>query len=150
MRARIVFSAVRKIRTPMDVSTEMDQRLCVNGDETTVEKLLAAAVDRTGKNDFGRNNYNYTNGDEKCHNTSAKITTKTVPISVTNNRDDHYGGGGGNRVRDECKSQSPPLYFGSTFRKTENAGDLQNESKVLVIYTGGTIGMIRNDENGEW
>lgn len=27
--------------------------------------------------------------------------------------------------------------------------DDENESKVLVIYTGGTIGMIRNDDNSE-
>lgn len=49
-------------------------------------------------------------------------------------------------------------YLGSTppqsFRRrcdsmTANEDGDQNESKVLVIYTGGTIGMIRNDDNSK-
>lgn len=49
-------------------------------------------------------------------------------------------------------------YIGSTppqpFRRrcdsmTANEDSDQNESKVLVIYTGGTIGMIRNDDNSK-
>jgi len=55
---------------------------------------------------------------------------------------------------------TPPSqsYLGSTppqsFRRrcdsvpSNEDGD-QNESKVLVIYTGGTIGMIRNDDNSK-
>jgi len=49
-------------------------------------------------------------------------------------------------------------YIGSTppqpFRRrcdsmTANEDGDQNESKVLVIYTGGTIGMIRNDDDSK-
>jgi len=49
-------------------------------------------------------------------------------------------------------------YLGSTppqsFRRrcdsmSANEDGDQNESKVLVIYTGGTIGMIRNDDNSK-
>ncbi|KAL4105333.1 hypothetical protein QTP88_020578 [Uroleucon formosanum] len=42
-------------------------------------------------------------------------------------------------------SQQPFRRRCDSMTKTED-GD-QNESKVLVIYTGGTIGMIRNDDN---
>jgi len=45
---------------------------------------------------------------------------------------------------------TPPQPFRrrcDSMTKTED-GD-QNESKVLVIYTGGTIGMIRNDDNSK-
>lgn len=30
-----------------------------------------------------------------------------------------------------------------------NLPDNQSEAKVLIIYTGGTIGMMRNEHNGE-
>jgi len=45
-------------------------------------------------------------------------------------------------------SQQPFRRRSDSMTKTED-GD-QNESKVLVIYTGGTIGMIRNDDNSKW
>lgn len=45
-------------------------------------------------------------------------------------------------------SQQPFRRRCDSMTKTED-GD-QNESKVLVIYTGGTIGMIRNDDNSKW
>lgn len=46
---------------------------------------------------------------------------------------------------------TPPMTFRrrSDSTTTIEDGD-QNESKVLVIYTGGTIGMIRNDENSKY
>lgn len=45
-------------------------------------------------------------------------------------------------------SQQPFRRRCDSMTKTED-GD-QNESKVLVIYTGGTIGMIRNEDNSKW
>lgn len=42
----------------------------------------------------------------------------------------------------------------SSLRRNVSKGNLMStdntESKVLVIYTGGTIGMMRNDNNGEY
>lgn len=42
----------------------------------------------------------------------------------------------------------------SSLRRNVSKGNLmssdETESKVLVIYTGGTIGMMRNDKNGEF
>lgn len=40
----------------------------------------------------------------------------------------------------------------STMRRNTSYGNLpdnQSEAKVLIIYTGGTIGMMRNEHNGE-
>lgn len=34
--------------------------------------------------------------------------------------------------------------------KSESKGSLVKESKVLVIYTGGTIGMVKNDNGGKF
>lgn len=36
-------------------------------------------------------------------------------------------------------------------KRNESYGSLENraEAKVLVLYTGGTIGMLRNDKNGK-
>lgn len=42
----------------------------------------------------------------------------------------------------------------SSLRRNVSKGNLgssdETESKVLVIYTGGTIGMMRNDNNGKF
>jgi L-asparaginase/Glu-tRNA(Gln) amidotransferase subunit D len=37
------------------------------------------------------------------------------------------------------------MSFSSDFEKSVSL-DVKNESKVLVIYTGGTIGMVRNEQ----
>jgi L-asparaginase/Glu-tRNA(Gln) amidotransferase subunit D len=39
----------------------------------------------------------------------------------------------------------PFLSFSLDFEKSVSL-DVKNESKVLVIYTGGTIGMVRNEQ----
>lgn len=80
-------------------------------------------------------------------NTYSSTSTPAIKIHGGNDHNDYLGG------------TSPSSILGSTppesFRRRCNSktgtddGD-QNESKVLVIYTGGTIGMIRNDENSEY
>lgn len=91
--------------------------------------------------------YYTNNGVDDTRDSSAKITV--TQTNLTFDVDD-----------DNDRQLQPPFsYYGSTppsqlFRKPENivkdsASNLQNESKVLVIYTGGTIGMIRNNENGK-
>ena len=35
-------------------------------------------------------------------------------------------------------------------QKEEEERMKRNEKHVLVIYTGGTIGMVRNTDNGQW
>lgn len=80
-------------------------------------------------------------------NTCLPTSTPAIKIHGGNDHNDYFGG------------TSPSSILGSTppesFRRRCNSktgtedGD-QNESKVLVIYTGGTIGMIRNDENSEY
>jgi len=68
------------------------------------------------------------------------------PFSLSSPSQSYYG------------STPSQTYIGSTppqpFRRrcdsmTANEDSDQNESKVLVIYTGGTIGMIRNDDNSK-
>jgi len=75
----------------------------------------------------------------------------TIAVSADNN--------GADSVTEQRPYVIPsPSYLGSTppqsFRRrcdsmTANEDGDQNESKVLVIYTGGTIGMIRNDDNSK-
>lgn len=40
----------------------------------------------------------------------------------------------------------------SEIKRNASYGNLPNqaEARVLVLYTGGTIGMLRNDKNGKW
>lgn len=113
------------------------------------------------------NNGHYTNGDDidysinnkdnSDHNDVIKMplskdtrpsnSTPAIRIHGGGDQNDYFGG------------SSPSSILGSTppqsFRRRCNSktgtedGD-HNESKVLVIYTGGTIGMIRNDENSEY
>lgn len=49
-------------------------------------------------------------------------------------------------------SQNSNVSSKSSLRRNTSYGDMiaseQMETKVLVIYTGGTIGMMRNDKNG--
>lgn len=129
----------------------MDLQSYLNGDETTT-----APEDRAGDDVVCYAN----DDDDDERDSSAKCTTRTSPTFDDGDDDDNDDDVCDRGVFGECKSQSQPSYFGSTppsqfFRKSESAvedsaGDLQNESKVLVIYTGGTIGMIRNDENSKW
>lgn len=46
---------------------------------------------------------------------------------------------------------SPNLKVNEEMTRNASYGNLENrtEAKVLVLYTGGTIGMLRNDKNGE-
>lgn len=46
---------------------------------------------------------------------------------------------------------SPNLKVNEEITRKISYGNLENrtEAKVLVLYTGGTIGMLRNDKNGE-
>lgn len=48
--------------------------------------------------------------------------------------------------------EAPQHYSKSSLRRNISYGNMpanSAEAKVLVIYTGGTIGMIRNNKNGE-
>lgn len=49
-------------------------------------------------------------------------------------------------------SQNSNVSLKSSLRRNTSFGNMiaseQMETKVLVIYTGGTIGMMRNDKNG--
>jgi hypothetical protein len=48
------------------------------------------------------------------------------------------------------ESTSPQSFRTRCDSMTAREDDDQNESKVLVIYTGGTIGMMRNDEDSKY
>lgn len=56
--------------------------------------------------------------------------------------------------RDRLNSILDPSYAPKILRKNksisraESSGSLVNESKVLVLYTGGTIGMMRSSKGG--
>lgn len=62
---------------------------------------------------------------------------------------------GGNRGGPETRGaprnelSPPPSFRRRCDSMTGDKDGDQNESKVLVIYTGGTIGMIRNDDDRE-
>lgn len=47
--------------------------------------------------------------------------------------------------------ESPNREVNSQMKKIASFGNLgnQNEARVMVLYTGGTIGMLRNDKNGK-
>lgn len=48
--------------------------------------------------------------------------------------------------------EAPQHYSKSSLRRNISYGNMianSSEAKVLVIYTGGTIGMIRNNKNGK-
>ena len=50
--------------------------------------------------------------------------------------------------------RSPKYHHKSSLKRNSSYGTLpaadKTEARVLVIYTGGTIGMMRNEKNGEW
>jgi hypothetical protein len=61
------------------------------------------------------------------------------------------------KVSDDCNRFNTiidPSYAPKKLRKNksitraESIGSLANESKVLVLYTGGTIGMMKNSKGG--
>lgn len=51
----------------------------------------------------------------------------------------------------QLSPESPNHAVNAQMKKVASYGNLENrtEARVLVLYTGGTIGMLRNDKNGE-
>lgn len=107
----------------------MNQPSQVNGEKTAVFQ------------DANRNGFS---GKDGISNVLDDTATPTIRIHNEDSQD---------------ASLNQQQYFGSTppqsFRRrcdsmTAREDDDQNESKVLVIYTGGTIGMMRNDEDSKY
>lgn len=48
-------------------------------------------------------------------------------------------------------AEAPKQITSAQMKRNESYGNLENraEARVLVLYTGGTIGMLRNDKNGK-
>lgn len=48
-------------------------------------------------------------------------------------------------------AEPPKPVSSSQMKRNESYGNLENrtEARVLVLYTGGTIGMLRNERNGK-
>lgn len=48
-------------------------------------------------------------------------------------------------------TEPPKQITNEQVKRNESYGNLENrtEARVLVLYTGGTIGMLRNEKNGE-
>lgn len=59
----------------------------------------------------------------------------------------------GNRtfLSSQLSPDSPNHAVNAQMKKVASYGNLENrtEARVLVMYTGGTIGMLRNDKNGK-
>lgn len=122
-------------------------------------------IDIAKPSNVTENNHCSINGNDSCKKTDDKSQIpNTIPTIELNDNDgkqfefkdhDDYERG---RLFSRSKSPSPSAHYSSTPPRTYRRrcdsttgvedGD-KNESKVLVIYTGGTIGMIRNDENSK-
>lgn len=78
-----------------------------------------------------------TNDESNGHQNDRGITIKTKSIPVQSSG-----------------SMGSPTTFSSSLKRNVSQGNLINsqikEAKVRVIYTGGTIGMVRNEQNGEF
>lgn len=114
------------------------QELNLNGGSGGGETATAVTGEKNG----------YTNGDHgikvKVHAPNSipaesQPSNAQLPVKTFGDRD-----GGDDLDSLGCQ----PFRIRSDSISNNENGD-QNESKVLVIYTGGTIGMIRNDENSK-
>lgn len=140
----------------------MDQQLknesSLNGNDLTPDEPI---TDDT-ENDCGRIIGNCSEGSR--FSTSSKNQASVygstrrelaVPLPEIIVHKDNYNDFSGRQMSPSqsfFRSSSP---LPQSFRRRSNSltttkdGD-QNESKVLVIYTGGTIGMIRNEKNSKY
>lgn len=98
------------------------------------------------------------NGNDARNTTDEKSAIVSTEINDNNGEQDDDDDGDGYDSKGMLPSSyqqvgaiSPPANFRKRCDSTTTVEDGdQNESKVLVIYTGGTIGMIRNNENSKY
>lgn len=76
------------------------------------------------------------NGNNLLTQSRQKIPTRRVSLSNLHNRM--------NQTKIDPFFEPKVLRKNNSITKTESIGSLAKESKVLVIYTGGTIGMVKN------
>lgn len=96
----------------------------------------------------------------KMHNTTESTVSiqsifAPLPMSPTQNRSSIFVQTTNTPATPESPNyNSTPnkLRVQSEMKRITSTGNIQSneqEAKVLVLYTGGTIGMIRNDKNGK-
>jgi len=108
--------------------------------------------------DFGMNDKNYSDdsgeSDAELLN-NATWNGNNNPV-IQKNKDPHRRLSLNNLVGRMNQKKIDPFFEPKVLRKnnsitrTESIGSLAKESKVLVIYTGGTIGMVKNSNGGTY
>jgi len=89
-------------------------------------------------------NHNFDDDDRGIFMKQESVTSvfSPTPMTPTTNGHKTFLGSAGS-------SPCPPI--SEQVKRNPSYGNLgnQTEARVLVMYTGGTIGMLRNDKNGE-
>lgn len=93
----------------------------------------------------------------KMHQNTESVTSLYAPVPMTPTQTNSRGF---ISTKTPPTPESPNYSFAnklkvqSDMKRITSTGNIQSrdekEAKVLVLYTGGTIGMLRNDKNGEY
>lgn len=138
---------------------QQNHESCVNGDNLTPDSPTTDDTVNDCDLTNGNNDDDIHLSTSSGHQTSVSGSTSkelTIPLPEIFVHKENYSNEFSGRQMSPSQSflrSSSPLP--QSFRRRSNSvtttkdGD-QNESKVLVIYTGGTIGMIRNEKNSKY